>query len=301
MIRLSSHLHLRHYIHLHSELEVKPCIVLPLHLSHGEIDFHMGGTSSTPSSALHHLHGPQATCSGGEVRLFFCWACRNRRRKVGGWGRCPMHWARTASAAAHSRRCWAHLCCRTWCKAEYLMGRAGDHSGAPLFDHPMIIFQENYPVANVICRDLHYPWGFAQRGCGVSFYRDIQEPSEYLPVWPTVGYLLLQEVGLDDLLRSLPTPAILSSCDWLWFLRGLSSTQAQHTNPPNPTELCSESSALMSVISSFSCHSNLKPRSLGTEIIYSMDLDGWLMRELYTSRFLYRYVHTDTHLQWCHV
>lgn len=67
MIRLSSHLHLRHYIHLHSELEEKPCIVLPLCLSHREIDFHMGGTSSAP----HHLHGPQATCNGEKAGCFF--------------------------------------------------------------------------------------------------------------------------------------------------------------------------------------------------------------------------------------
>lgn len=32
----------------------------------------------------------------------------------------------------------------------------------------------------------------ARRGCGVSIYGDIQEPSECLPVRPTVGYLLWQ-------------------------------------------------------------------------------------------------------------
>ena len=49
----------------------------------------------------------------------------------------------------------------------------------------------------------------AQRGCGVSFYEDIQDLFGCLPVGPIVEYLLLQGVRLDDLLRSLPTHVIL--------------------------------------------------------------------------------------------
>ena len=49
----------------------------------------------------------------------------------------------------------------------------------------------------------------AQGGGGVSFSGDIQDPPGRLPVRPGVGSLLWQGVGLDDLWRSLPTPAIL--------------------------------------------------------------------------------------------
>ena len=47
----------------------------------------------------------------------------------------------------------------------------------------------------------------AQRGCGVSFYGDIQDSSGCLLVQPIVGNS--RGVGLDDHLRSLPIPAIL--------------------------------------------------------------------------------------------
>ena len=47
-----------------------------------------------------------------------------------------------------------------------------------------------------------------QRGCVVSFYGDIQDPSGCLPVQPIVGYLLERGIGLD-LLRFLQTPAVL--------------------------------------------------------------------------------------------
>jgi len=49
----------------------------------------------------------------------------------------------------------------------------------------------------------------ALRGCGISFYGDIQDSSGCLPVQPIVGNLLFQGAGLDDLLRFLPTAAIL--------------------------------------------------------------------------------------------
>ena len=45
----------------------------------------------------------------------------------------------------------------------------------------------------------------AQRGSGVFFYGDIQDP----PVHPTLENLLQQWVGLNDLLKSLPTPTIV--------------------------------------------------------------------------------------------
>jgi len=51
----------------------------------------------------------------------------------------------------------------------------------------------------------------AQRGFSVSFCRDIWDPFECLSVWPVVEYLFIREVGLDDLLKSLPTTTIL------WF------------------------------------------------------------------------------------
>ena len=57
----------------------------------------------------------------------------------------------------------------------------------------------------------------AQRGCGVSFSGDIQDP----PVQPAVGDpASAGGVGLDDPQRSLPTPTILWFCDSviLWII-----------------------------------------------------------------------------------
>jgi len=48
----------------------------------------------------------------------------------------------------------------------------------------------------------------AQRG-GVSFYGDIQDLSEHIPVQTFVGTSFSSRVGLDDLLRCLPTLAVL--------------------------------------------------------------------------------------------
>lgn len=45
-------------------------------------------------------------------------------------------------------------------------------------------------------------------GVGVSFSGDIQDLPRYLPVQPAVG-ILLRGVGLHDLYRPLPVPAVL--------------------------------------------------------------------------------------------
>jgi len=44
----------------------------------------------------------------------------------------------------------------------------------------------------------------AQKGCGVSFSGDIQNPPGHLPMQPIVGKLLRQRVGLDDPRGTLP-------------------------------------------------------------------------------------------------
>jgi len=50
----------------------------------------------------------------------------------------------------------------------------------------------------------------AQRGCGVSFSGDIQDPAGHCPVQPVLGDpASAGEVGLGDPQRSLPTPNIL--------------------------------------------------------------------------------------------
>lgn len=54
-------------------------------------------------------------------------------------------------------------------------------------------------------------------GCGVSFSEGIQDLPGCFPVQPTVGNLLYQEIGLDDLQTSLLTTVISGEAGSPWL------------------------------------------------------------------------------------